>query len=333
MGSGKCKRARACTTAACLTHRAPVRNVNLMRRMIFAFIVGATSALVLAGPRAAAAQRVPGRDLLDFPLGTLAEAPALASSAGVALWNPAALPLEAGVRARIGVAALRSPADAGVGAQLAGVSFALPMRLAVGLSVAHADVAHLVRTDVDPTSRGEIAYSTTLVSLLGSRRTGEHLSTGLAVRYRRGSVDGLSRAALAADAGVLVDRLTNRDVRIAATTFLWQPGSGNEDRPAYSAATDVRVAGTRTRNELRAGYSATFTSAAAAEHYVHSSLHAGAVEMRIGGAYMVRFSEGAWRLRLAVGVRTRRHVVGLARDDAGVGLPATYQFSLSTALP
>jgi hypothetical protein len=304
-----------------------------MRRMSFAAPLAAVCALGLLPPRTAGAQRVPGRDLLDFPLGTLAEAPSLASTAGVAFWNPAALPLEPGTRARFGVAAQRSPADAGVGAQLAGVTVSLPMRLAAGLSIAHAGVAHVIRTDVDPTSRGELDYSTTVVSLLGSRRTGAHLTPGLALRYRRGTVDGLSRGALAADAGVLVDRLGRFDGRIAATTFLWRPAYHGEERPAYSAATDLRLLGDDARRQLRVGYSATATSRDAGEHYLYSSLHAAGLEARIGGARLVRFSEGAWRLRLAVGMRTGRHVVGLARDDAGVGLPATYQFSLSTAIP
>ena len=56
-----------------------------MCRMMFA----ATVSLVLLGARGVEAQRVAGRDLLEFPLGILAEAPALSDQMIGGLWNPA----------------------------------------------------------------------------------------------------------------------------------------------------------------------------------------------------------------------------------------------------
>src|SRR4051812_32923541 len=95
--------------APCRKHRVgphlpPARagpKVHAMRRPVV-FI----AALVLA--REAGAQRVPGRDLLDFPLGALAEPPVIASS-DVALWNPANIIPAAGNRGRVGFAALQTP--------------------------------------------------------------------------------------------------------------------------------------------------------------------------------------------------------------------------------
>ena len=69
-----------------------------MRRPL---LMTATLAVGLAAP--AGAQRVPGRDLLDYPIGALAEPPVMAS-ADVALWNPANIIPPSGNRGRVGFA-------------------------------------------------------------------------------------------------------------------------------------------------------------------------------------------------------------------------------------
>jgi hypothetical protein len=309
-----------------------------MRRLNFATCAGAAhgvaGALALAAlPAAAAAQWVPGRDLLDFPIGTLAEAPALADQAGVVLWNPAAMALLPDtVRARVGIAALTTAADQGVSAQLVGGTLALRAGLAAGLSVARASVADLVRTESDPESLGGIAYSTTLLSGMIARRSPSHVVTGLALRYRTGQLDGTTRAAVGVDGGLLVDGLFGRDGRLALSSFLWSPGDGENERATYTGAADVRVAGERVSRELRAGYSFLTTEHGMGEHFGFVSARHGPLRGRLGAARSTAFGESRWRLRLGVGVYYARFAVGVAREETGAGLPATYQFSLSSTI-
>src|SRR5512132_2588140 len=120
-----------------------------MRRIVFTALIGASA---LAGPPTAAAQRVPGRDLLDFPIGTLAEPAALASQMGDGLWNPATIRLLPDRRARVSAGALATGADQGVVAQAIAGALALPRELTVGASVVRAAVRDLVRTETDPQS-------------------------------------------------------------------------------------------------------------------------------------------------------------------------------------
>ena len=300
------------------------------RRGALGLLLGLAGAAGL--PSAAAAQWVPGRDLLDFPIGTLAEAPALATQARIGLWNPAAIVTREEERARFGVAALTTPADQGVSAQLAGAALRLAGGLNVGLSVARAAVGDLLVTDEDPLSLGEVRYSTTLVSAMVARRNGDHVATGLAVRYRGGQLGGMSRGAIALDGGVLVDRLGSRDARVAASTFLWSPANQEEERATFTGAADLRLAGREATHEARAGYSYAATQGGVREHYAFVGGRSGIWEGRGGLARTAAFGHARWRLRLAVGVYYARYGVAVGREENGAGLPATYQFSLSSTV-
>src|SRR4051812_12139455 len=81
--------------------------LNFMCRMTFAAIA-ASLALAPLG-----AQQVPGRELFDFPIGSMAEAPALATAAGGGFWNPATIALSTTDRFRAAIAALDSPTEQG----------------------------------------------------------------------------------------------------------------------------------------------------------------------------------------------------------------------------
>ena len=83
----------------CLTAAAFTTKLKLMSRFIFA-------ALGVLWVRGAAAQQVPARDLLEFPLGLAAEAAGLSSRMPAALWNPAATALPHAMRAEVGFAGL-----------------------------------------------------------------------------------------------------------------------------------------------------------------------------------------------------------------------------------
>src|SRR4051812_17143447 len=132
-----------------------------MCRLMFAAI----ASFVLVGSRGVAAQRVAGRDLLEFPLGILAEAPPLSDLMAGGLWNPASAMLRPATRASFGFAGLTTPQDVGVKLEMIAGAYRLKPNLTGSLSVAEASVADILRTDTDPQSLGnEIPYGTTVVS-------------------------------------------------------------------------------------------------------------------------------------------------------------------------
>jgi hypothetical protein len=312
-----------------------------MRRFNFPMSIGNGSrflaggvAATMAAASALGAQRVPGRDLFEFPLGAMAEPPALAEQSGVAFWNPAAASVPRGSRARFGVAALATPAEQGVSGQLAGVAIQLPGVVTAGLSFARAGVSDLVRTESDPQSLGNLSYNSTLYTAVVARRSPEHVVTGLAVRYRTGELDGLRRGAVGLDGGVLVDGLLGeRDVRLAAASFLWRPANQADERATMTLGADARVGGDGKQRETRAGYGFSLTEGGAREHYGVGSARYGPWVGRLGLARATTFQQTTWRLRLGLGVYYARYVVGVARESGGdAGLPAIYQFSLSSSV-
>lgn len=320
--------------------RAP--NLNPMRRFIFPPYLGRPAARVASGAAAASllaagslgAQRVPGRDLFEFPLGTMAEPPALAEQSGVAFWNPAAASVPRGSRIRFGVAALATPADQGVSGQLFGVATQLPGLVTAALSLGRVAISDLVRTESDPQSLGRLSYSSSVYSAVLARRSPEHVVTGLAVRYRTGELDGLRRGAVGLDGGVLVDGLLGeRDVRLAAASFLWRPANQADERATMTLGADARLGGDGQRRESRAGYGFSLTEGGAREHYGVGTARAGPWVGRLGVARATTFDQVTWRLRLGLGVYYARYVVGVARESGGeAALPATYQFSLSSSV-
>src|ERR1043166_5050184 len=141
--------------------------LKYMSRFTFAALA------VLALSRPAAAQQVPGRDLLDFPLGSLAEAPALSGRMTAGLWNPATSTLNPNVRGSVGVAALWTPQEQGVRLQMLAGEYRVRSGLTASLSLAQASVSDIFKTETDPQSFGDqIPYGTTLLSVgAAARRT------------------------------------------------------------------------------------------------------------------------------------------------------------------
>jgi len=301
--------------------------LNFMRRLIFA-AVGCGCAAASGG-----AQEVPGRDLLDFPLGTVAEAPAIARQAAGGLWNPASAALAPGVRVRASAGALVTPPDQGVTAQLVAAAIRLPQGLTGAVTVVRAAVDNIVRTGSDPQSiGGDVPYQTTLYSAVVTRKTRDFLTAGVALRYRTGQLDSDRNGALGLDGGILAEGLWGRDVRLGLATFLWRPGGGVADeRTAFNAAGDLRALGHGERREVRAGYAFSYTPGSGHEHYLVGSGRTGVLEARAGVARAVRFGGPSWRLRLGAGLHYARYALGVAREEAGADLGPTYQFTLSTA--
>jgi hypothetical protein len=306
-------------------------NLNFMRRLIFGYVLcaGAT----WTNTRVLPAQGVPGRDLFELPLSTVAEAPVLATLAGDGFWNPATVLLRGTTRLRFTGSSLEGPADQGLSAQLISAAYRIGELTTVGLSISRASVSDLIRTEDNPQSIGsEIPYNSLLVTATAARRTHQYLTVGVSARYRYGEIDADHGGAVGFDGGVMADRLPWRDVRIAASTFLWRPADVENERTRFSAGTDLRVYGPDTLHEARAGYAMAYTEPSSREHYAFVGGRYRAVEGRAGMMQLRAYGEADWRFRMGIGMHHARYFVGIAREESGVGLRATYAFTLTTTI-
>jgi hypothetical protein len=297
-----------------------------MRRIVFTVLT--------ISPLAAWGQsgEIPGRDLLTFPVGLTAEAPALGTTAGTGLWNPATALLPDGFHWRLSAAAMNAPSDIAVAAQLFSVA-AEWRRTTFGLSVTRASVSNILRTDTDPQSIGNpVPYGTTVISLVAARRLTPNLSVGVAVRERNGSLDDVSRSGVSVDAGVIAEHLTRFDVRIGASSFLLSPGAAASERASWLFGADARVAGPDSVRGIRVGYSLQVAQSLFTEHYLFASARWGDWEVRGGPVQTDIYGGANFRVRLGIVLRYAGYCIGVAREDGVNGLAPTYQFSLSSLL-
>ena len=308
-----------------MTGQGRMNKLKCMRCLNFA------AAAALLPVATSEAQRVPGRDLLDYPIGTLAEAPALALDSGDGFQNPAAIRLAEGTMLRATAIALNTGTDRGVSSQLLGVAVNLPSRFTVGLSAVHASINGISPTgDDDPQPIGrDIPYGTFVASLTGARESTRHVTTGIALRYRTGEVDGVSRSAFGLDGGVLVERLLGIDARLAASSFLWGPGSGEGQDASFSGAVDTRVIGADSTRQARLGYSYTAGEGAMGGHYVFATGRLSQWIARVGVSRTSAYGTADTSIRLALVLRYARYTVGLSREESAGGFAPTYQFVLS----
>ena len=277
------------------------------------------------------AQRVPGRDLLDFPLGTLAEAPALATSSGIGIANPATFWVPRGHLAKMSLVAVQTPAEIGVTVAGVGAAVALPLNLTASMSAVRGAVDGIARTTVDPETAagGDIPYATTLYSA-GLARQHQRVIVGLALRFRTGTVDDHRRSALGVDAGVIADTILSLPLRAALSTFLWRPANGGDEETAYAGALDGRIAGRDSTLEVRGGYGLTLVERRTVEHYLFTGGSSGPWDGRVGLLRHDSSGESEWTMRLGIGVRYGRYHVGVARDGFRDAIGGIYQFTLTT---
>ncbi len=297
-----------------------------MSRLIFV----ALASLVVTS--ATAAQQVPGRDLLDFPLGLLAEAPALSTQMASGLWNPATSALTGNRTLDFGLAGLTTPQEQGVRLEMAGIAYRIRPRLTASLSFAQASVADILRTDTDPQSLGgEIPYGTTLVSAgLSAARGGT--SVGVAARYRWGALDTDRSGVPSVDAGAVVDRVAGTPLRVALSTFLLSPVRSKEDATLL-AAVDVPVLRQDTTLEVRAGYSRSQTERRGHEDYAFATSTYHQLNLSGGLAQSTIFGHVNRRMRLGFGLHYAGYTVAIGRDDGAAGFPASYQFLFTRVFP
>src|SRR5690349_7716633 len=290
------------------------------------FAVAAT--VLVAAP--SEAQRVPGRDLLHYPIGSLAEAPSLALDSGDGFQTPAGVRLPSGAKIRGSAVALNTGTDRGVSAQLLSIAVALPQEITVAFSAAHAAIDGIGHTVDDPQPIGrDVPYSTVVLSVTGARQSLDHVTSGVALRYRSGEVDGVRRSTVGLDAGVIADRIWGHDARIGLSSFLWGPGSGDGQDASFSGAFDVRAVGADSTRQARVGYSYTFADGASDGHYVFISGRFARSIARAGVARTSAFGANDTAVRLALGLRYARYTVGLSREESAGGFDPTYQFVLS----
>jgi hypothetical protein len=203
----------------------------------------------------------------------------------------------------------------------------------LGLSVASASVADLLRTDSDPQSIGdEIRYITTLLSAIAARTVGP-LTLGVAARLRTGRLDNESRRAISLDVGAITRGFGRHDVRLAASTFLASPFSRAHERAELLTAIDARLVGIDSLRTSRVGLSVTAADGLSREEYLFASGRYGRLEGRLGAARTEAYGRANWRARLGIAFHHRGYVIGVAREEGDPGnLSATYQFTLSSVL-
>jgi hypothetical protein len=302
-----------------------------MRHLCFAATLGASLATV---PRTAQAQAVPGRDLFDFAVGALGEAPALAVESAGGLYNPAALLLAPVGRLRASVSHLNAPGDRGLSGEVVGIEWRPSARRGVAVTIARAGVSDIPRTDDTPTAvGGDVVYDSYLVSAGGTARVLPHVAIGGALRYRVGRLDTASASTVGGDAGVVVDGLLGRhDLRLGASSFLWRPGAKLADRPLATVGADARVVGRAVAREVRLGLSYVGSRGGEQEGYGYVSARLRNVEGRAGVARATRAGEADTRSRLGLGLRYAGLLVGVVREESASGFGPIYQITLSSIL-
>ena len=297
-----------------------------MPRLIFA----ALASFALAG--VGGSQQVPGRDLFEFPLGVLAESPALSTRMAGSLWNPAASALAANQRAQFGFAGLTTPQDQGVRLEMAAGAYKLSPAITGSLSFAQASVSDILRTETDPQSLGSgIPYGTTLLSA-GLSMHRHAAALGLAARYRWGSLDTQRAGVLTIDGGVIVDQVAGSPVRVAVSTFLFSPAATKE-AATYLAAADVPILRRDSTLLVRGGYSRSQTNGLGHEDYAFATSAYRQLDLSAGLAQSTNFGHTNQRLRLGFGLRYAGYTIAIGREDGSAGFPASYQFLLTRVFP
>jgi hypothetical protein len=298
-------------------------NLKSMSRIIFAALLG------VGFSRLAKGQEVPGRDLLQFPLGALAQPRALAATSAGSLWNPALGAPAGSYRTEATIATLKTPTEQAVSGRILGVSRRINARWVATASFASIGVSDLVRTDTDPQSLGEISYGTIVISG-GASTLWRSMQLGAAVRYRSGVADTERLGVVATDIGFVVPRLFDRPIRIAGGTCMLSL-FGRKESATWSAAVDGPIFRRDSTVVVRAGYGISATERRGVEHLSFVSAVAGAVDGQVGLARRVAYASYVDAIRVGVGLHYARYRLGIARDDQPSSTGASYQVVLSSS--
>lgn len=304
-----------------LTETLEYNKLKYMSRFIFA----ASAFVVLSG--AAAAQQVPGRDLLEFPVGLLAEAPSISRTMAGGFWNPASASLKPGTRGEVGFAGLTTPQEEGIHLEMIAGAIRVKPTVTAAFSFVQASVSDVIRTEGDPQSLGEIPYGTSVLSA-GLSTTRSALTVGAALRYRWATFDAERSHSLAVDAGAQLDRVGGTPVRLAASTFLFTP-SRKAETPTYMLGLDAPILSRDSLFEARVGYSTSRTHGRGRDDYGFGTATFRQFDLSAGVSQTSVYGTVAQRLRLGVGVRYANYDVAIAREDGAAGFGGTYQFLIT----
>jgi len=292
-------------------------------------------ALTVARPSSGGCQsaEVPGRELLAFPVGLVAEPGALPGMFGGGFWNPAAARVPDGSRWRLSAAAMSTPADVSVNAHAGAISGDW-RGSTITLSVVRASVAGLVRTESDPlTITSDLQYSTMVTSVGFARRLRPNVMWGVAARVRTGQIEVDHRTAVSLDAGFTAEHLTRFDARVGASTFLASPWSRGAEHETLVAGADVRVVHADSDRVVRVGIAASSTQGAGSEQFLFASARYRVWEVRGGPVRTMAYGDVNLRSRLGVALHFGGYAVGVARESAPGGIGPSYQFVLGSLLP
>lgn len=294
-----------------------------MLRLRLAALLSVLSALP------AAAQSVPGRDLLEFPIGALAGPRAQTGAVAGNLWNPAAAAAAAQGRGEISVSALTTPVEIGLGGRVIAGGFRLPRGLFASASYAQAAVGDIARTETDPQSFGEIPYRTSVWTLAVASRW-RSMTGAVALRRRFGILDRQEGSVYAADAGVTMDSLGRVPLRLAVGTLMGLSFAKTQDARSVAASADMRILQRDSTAQLRVGAGFSGTSQRARETHLYTLGQYRRLDGQIGLVRSEQFASAVTGARLGIGLRYARYHVGISREDGGNGLGASYQFLLAT---
>jgi hypothetical protein len=294
-----------------------------MSRLIFAALLGVSFSEL------AKAQEVPGRDLLEFPLGALARPHALATTPAASLWNPALGAPTGAYRTEVTGAMLETPTDQAVSGRIFGISRRINGRLVATASFASIGVSDIVRTDTDPQSLGAIPYETVVFSG-GASTVLRSVQLGAAVRYRSGVADTERRGVIATDLGFVIPRVFDQPIRVAGGTCMLSL-FGRKESATWSGAADAPIFRRDSTVEVRAGYGISATQRRGTEHLSFVSVAAGAVDGQVGLARRVAYGTYVDAMRLGLGLRYGGYRLGIARNDQTVSAGSSYQVILSSS--
>lgn len=275
---------------------------------------------------------IPGRELLRFPVGLIAEPAALPGLFSGGFWNPAAAVLPEGTTWRLSAGAMSTPSDVSVSAN-AGAITGKWRGSSLTLSLVRAAVGGLVRTDSDPLTIGtDVQYSTIVASVGIARPAGRNFAWGLAARFRSGQIDLAQSDGISLDGGVVADHITSQDLRVGVSTLLSSPWSKGHEHASFIGSADIRVAQLDSARVIRTGIAMMTTQGSESEQFLFASGRYGAWELRGGPVRTYAYGGDNLRTRLGLAVRHAGYAVGVAREGSPNGLGPTYQFVLSSVI-
>jgi hypothetical protein len=296
-------------------------------------IANVLGALCIVAGAHAQSREVPGRDLLAFPIGLMAEPAGLPGTGAFGVWSPADAALPDGASWRGSLVALTTPSDLAMSAQAATLSHRIGGYTVYG-SWLRAAVAGIYRTDSDPLTIGnEVPYATSVGSIGAVRSFGRHLTAGVAARVRTGRIDFVSRRSVALDAGVVADHLTPFDARLAASTFLASPWATASERASISLAADARVSPEAASYRVRAGIASLVTQRGPTDTFAHAALWIAGWDAHAGLALTDAYGSQNTRSRFGLGFTYGKYHIALAREASPADLGSSYQFALTTTWP